>query len=80
MFCSSCSVFVTPSLSICSRVTVCTGREVSASTRLMEEPVISTRCTAAAWSGAGACARARVGAIEPSAPNAQTRQWQSAVL
>ena len=33
---------VAPERSICSRVMTCTGEAVSASTRLMREPVIST--------------------------------------
>ena len=40
----SSAAVVTPALSIASRVMICTGNAVSASMRLIAEPVTSTRC------------------------------------
>ena len=42
--CISCSTLVAPDFRMSSRVITCTGKAVSASMRLIEEPVISTRC------------------------------------
>ena len=42
--CSSCSTLTTPVAAISLRVITCTGSAVSASVRLIDEPVISTRC------------------------------------
>ena len=48
MFLSSSAAVVTPDLSMSSRLMTCTGSAVSASTRLIDEPVISTRGIGAA--------------------------------
>jgi hypothetical protein len=45
MFLTSSAAVVAPIFSMSSRVIICTGRAVSLSMRLIEEPVISTRCT-----------------------------------
>src|SRR5262245_21508133 len=42
--CSSCSTLTAPVAAISLRVSTCTGSAVSASVRLIDEPVISTRC------------------------------------
>src|SRR5262245_30752334 len=42
--CSSCSTLTAPVAAISLRVITCTGNAVSASVRLIDEPVISTRC------------------------------------
>src|SRR4051812_48203853 len=63
---SNSSVFVTPMTAMSSRVTVWTGREVSDCTRLIDDPVISTRCTCCeGWSVACAWARGRSEARPP---------------
>ena len=58
--CSSCSTLVAPLRWICSRVITCTGSAVSASIRLIDEPVISTRCSC--WAG-GSWAQASAGIV-----------------
>ena len=57
--CISCSTLVAPDFWMSSRVITCTGKAVSASMRLIDEPVISTRssCCCGGVAG-GVCARA----------------------
>jgi hypothetical protein len=49
--CISCSTEVAPVFWICSRVMTCTGSAVSASMRLIDEPVISTRSSCCGGGG-----------------------------
>src|SRR5664280_145919 len=79
--CSNCSTLTAPVRWICSRVITCTGNAVSASIRLMEEPVISTRsscCGATAGAGGAACWARAEEAHAP--PNAMATREQSLVL
>ncbi len=52
--CRICSTVVTPCFFRSSILTIVTGCEVSASTRLIDEPVISTRCTSSCANAADA--------------------------
>jgi hypothetical protein len=62
--CSSCSTLVAPLFWICSRVITCTGSAVSASIRLIDDPVISTRCICCAADVSCAHAAAGIAAID----------------
>src|SRR5205823_3144028 len=63
--CRNCSTLAEPVASISCRVTICTGSAVSASTRLMLEPVISTRSMVCCPNTAGA-----ISAVTHAAPSA----------
>ncbi len=63
--CRNCSTLAEPVASISCRVTICTGSAVSASMRLMLEPVISTRSTVCCAKAGGA-----IGTVTTPAPNA----------
>ena len=73
-FANSSAAVVTPERSISSRLMICTGSAVSASTRLMEEPVISTRSSLLG----SVCASADCAASMDTASAAACAQGRSA--
>ena len=77
---SNCSTFAAPVFWICSRVMIWTGKAVSASIRLIDEPVTSTRCNCTVWSGGVVCASAVVLKTTADPLKATSRLLASTVL
>ena len=77
----SSAAVVTPAFSMSARVMICTGSAVSDSSRLMAEPVISTRRKAGSISASSVCASAPwpmpSAAVMPSAPSARRTERAS---
>jgi hypothetical protein len=77
--CRSCSTLTAPVAWISCRVSTCTGSAVSASVRLIDDPVISTRCVVSCADAAAPTPAARPAQTIRDARPAHTTRAASAV-